>query len=160
MLGLVPLPEPDPQRWREQLVQLLHDMIATMNEHAGIARVAIARIPLGPSSVRLADTMLALLDAGGVDGQAAAWAIDLLSLYTTAVAFETSLYRAEGLTEEQLGPEYEGMRGFFESLPAERFPHVRAMAAQLTHGSGDQRERFGIEVLINGLLTTPPSAAG
>jgi hypothetical protein len=33
---------------------------------------------------------------------------------------------------------------------------VRAIAALLTHGSGDQRERFGIEVLLNGMLATPP----
>ena len=51
--------------------------------------------------------------------------------------------------------------GFFESLPVERFPHMHAMAALLTHGSGDQRERFGIEVLLNGLLAThrrPPGS--
>ena len=41
---------------------------------------------------------------------------------------------------------------FYAALPAERFPMLAAMAAELTDGDGDDRFLFGLDVLIAGLI--------
>ena len=40
----------------------------------------------------------------------------------------------------------------FTSLPADQFPLVTAHAAQLVAGDGDERFRFAIDVVIDGML--------
>src|SRR3954451_19303708 len=74
--GEIPLPVPDPARWREQVTQLWTDSHATMLRYGDIARFAIGHIPVGPNSMRLSETTMALLRAGGVPDQAVAWAVD------------------------------------------------------------------------------------
>ena len=61
-------------------------------EYPGMARLAMAHIPVGDNSLRVAESMLSLLKAGGVSDQAAAYAADLIGSYTTAIAYEQSLY--------------------------------------------------------------------
>ena len=96
VLSEVPVPSVDPLRWREQLKDLLRDSTRAMERHPGIARVAMGYIPTEEHAMVVADTMLALLAAGGVGPQASAWAVDLLSLFITATAYETSLYSGGG----------------------------------------------------------------
>src|SRR5438477_2002143 len=44
----VPLPEPDPARWREQLKELLHAQARMLTEdYPGLTRLALATIPTG-----------------------------------------------------------------------------------------------------------------
>ena len=84
----------DPERWREQLKDLGRRMVKMMAEDfPGIAILAMARIPTGDNALRVTESMLSLLKAGGASDQAAAYAGDLLSMYVTAIAYETSLYR-------------------------------------------------------------------
>ena len=61
-------------------------------DYPGMARLAMARIPVGDNALRVSESMLSLLKAGGVGDQAAAYAADLLSMYITAIAYEQSLY--------------------------------------------------------------------
>src|SRR3954467_12141887 len=73
-------PEPDPERWQEQLVALLTRRVEAMDAHPGIARVPLANVPTGPGAARGAERMLALLRAGGADDRSAAGFIDVVSL--------------------------------------------------------------------------------
>src|SRR4051794_26328599 len=83
----------DPKRWREQLHELAGRMVHMMAaEYPGMARLAMTHIPVGDNSLRVAESMVSLLKAGGVSDQAAAYAVDLLGSYTTAIAYEQSLY--------------------------------------------------------------------
>jgi len=43
------------------------------------------------------------------------------------------------------------VRTVFQSLPAEHFPLLSAMAETMTSGSGDDRFRFGVDLLVGGL---------
>ena len=63
-------------------------------DYPGIARLAMAHIPVGDNSLRVVESMLSLLKAGGVSDQAAAYAADLIASYVTAIAYEQSLYAA------------------------------------------------------------------
>src|SRR4051812_22030872 len=78
----------DPERWREQVKGLLTREVEVMDAYPGIARVAVASIPSGESAMRAAEALLSYLRAGGVPDLSAAWAADLLHLFTTGMALE------------------------------------------------------------------------
>jgi AcrR family transcriptional regulator len=146
-------PEPDPARWREQLVALLNRIVERMDEHPGIARVPLANPPTGPAATRLAEHTLALLAAGGVDDRSAAWFIDVVFLFVNATAYETSIYVAEGSGEQATE---ERMREELGRLQSDQFPHFARLLPIITKGSGEERFNFGLELMINGLLHTEP----
>lgn len=144
------VPEPDPQHWQDQIKQVVRDMTNGMRTRPGLANVAVGRIPTGPNALRVSDRMLAILLAGGLDEQTAAFAVDLLPLYATAVAMESgspTLPQDEGAISKFISQ----LRTFFASLPAEDYPHMVALAVPLTAGAGHERFEFGLEVLISGL---------
>ncbi|HEY2318497.1 MAG TPA: TetR/AcrR family transcriptional regulator [Solirubrobacteraceae bacterium] len=147
--GTVELEEPDPARWREQLHRLVGGFLRAMEAHRGIARVAIANIPTGENSLRAAENMLALLLAGGITPQDAAWACDILPLITTSLAVETATYEERGDEPDTVGEE---LAAFFSTLPPDRYPHLTRCATELTSGDGDARFRFAIDAFLDGLV--------
>jgi AcrR family transcriptional regulator len=148
-------PEPDPAHWREQLEALMNRILEAMDAHPGIARVPLANVPTGPGAARVADRTLALLRAGGVDDRSAAWFIDVAFLYVNATAYETSIYLSQGTSEDHVD---EAIRDDFARLPADEFPNLTRLMGPLTTGTGEERFAFGLRLLINGLLNTPPPA--
>jgi AcrR family transcriptional regulator len=146
-------PEPNPKRWREQLVALLNRIVERMDEHPGIARVPLANPPTGPAAVRVADRVLALLAAGGIDDRSAAWFIDIVFLFVNATAYETSIYVAENSTEEKVD---ERLQEEFGRMTPEQAPNLVRLLPIVTKGSGEERFNFGLQLMINGLLNTEP----
>src|SRR5437764_7206921 len=51
-------PEPEPDRWQEQLEALLTRVVEAMDAHPGIARVPLANVPTGPGATRVAERVL------------------------------------------------------------------------------------------------------
>ena len=147
--------EADPARWRGQLVALLTAIRDGMDRYPGIARVPLANVPTGPNATRIADRVLGLLRAGGVDDRSAAWFVDVVFLYINAASYETSIYVQDGRAEELVDDE---IREGFAQLPPADFPNVMAMMPLLTSGSGEQRFAFGLQLMIDGLLHTEPPA--
>lgn len=154
---LVPIPEPDPARWDEQLRTMMLDILAIYRAHPGVARATMGMIPTEPASLRAAEAMAALCRIGGIQDQHTAWALDMFSLYIGAVAVEEDIWleRAKAaaaagdtLDEEQM---VEEVRALFESLPGEEFPALNSMAAVMTSGTGEDRVRFAVELLVAGL---------
>lgn len=154
--GEIPLPEPDPARWREQVTQLWIDSHATMLRYGDIARFAIGHVPVGPNSMRLADVTMALLRAGGVPDHAIAWAVDVVGGFVTFRAVEDATM-ADAAKDPAF---YQRYQRYFADLPADRFPVAAALAQQLTSGDVIERFRFGLGLLISGLaaLAVPPGA--
>jgi AcrR family transcriptional regulator len=147
----------DPDRWREQLITLLKSVRAAMDRHPGIARVPLANVPTGPNATRVAEHMLALLRAGGIDDRVSAWAVDVIFLYVNAAAFEQSIWVEQGVEHAELDVE---LREEFAALDPDEYPNMTSMREILTSGSGDERFAFGLELMINGLLhTAPPGTA-
>jgi AcrR family transcriptional regulator len=152
--GEIELPdEPDPARWRDQLVALLTGIRDTMDRHPGIARVPLANVPTGPNATRVADHVLSLLRAGGVDERSAAWFIDVVALYINAASYETAIYVEEGRSADDVDDE---IRDAFGQLNPADFPNIMELMPHLTAGSGDERFAFGLQLMINGLLNTDP----
>jgi AcrR family transcriptional regulator len=147
-------PEIDPENWQEQLKDYMRSMLTVMRSYPGVARAAIGQVPLGERALQSTEHLLALLKAGRVPDQAAAWAVDMIALYVTAVAFEEDVQRAGGWSEEDVAGFVDGLRRFFAGLPADRFPVTVALSAALTAGStGDERFEFGLQVIVAGLAT-------
>lgn len=154
IVGEMELPAPDPDRWQEQIIESAIAAHRVWSRHPGIAKAALANIPVGPSSLRYSEATLAILRAGGVPDRQAGWFIDRLSLYVLADAFEESLHRERGRESEEDAHEYyEQIRAYFESLPPGRFPVITSMVPALLGGTGDDRLRYGLELLVRGLAT-------
>jgi AcrR family transcriptional regulator len=150
--GMVPLEEPDPARWREQVHRLMEGMLKAMEAHPGIATVAVANPPTSEQTLLGGENLLSLLLAGGVRDQDAAWACDILPLITTSLAVETAVHQqraAHGLAEEEV---IERLSEAFQSLDQARFPNLTALAPLMTAGDGDQRFHFAVDVFLDGLV--------
>jgi AcrR family transcriptional regulator len=153
---LLEVPEPDPDRWAEQLKELLRQMLQLYREHPGSARAAMAVIPTMEGSIRGAEGMMAIGLAGGVTPQAMAWFIDLGSAYVGAIAYEEAVWtQRENSTAAGEEPDHpvidETIRAYFGSLDPALYPLVTRHAAEMTAGDGDERFEFGIDVLVSGL---------
>src|SRR5215472_14479813 len=66
VIGEQQVPEPDPERWQEQLKQVARTQRATILRHRDIVAVSLGRIPMGPHALRYSEAVLAILRAGGV----------------------------------------------------------------------------------------------
>lgn len=146
----IPLVEPDPKRWREQLYDLLDAFRVALEEHPGLAAVLPGVPVVTDASLGSVENLLGLLVAGGIPSQEAAWACDILMLIVTATASEADLRRASGQTLDE--DFVEQMRRSFAAAPAERYPNVAAHADQMVTGDGEDRFRFSIDTFIDGLV--------
>jgi AcrR family transcriptional regulator len=153
--GELELPEPDPDRWQEQLREVLRDILGLFRRHPGSARAALATIPTSGNVMRVTDGLLAIAIGGGVSPQAAAWFCDLASLYTSAIAYEESIWAGRMVNpHDGTAPDHEAidaqMIALMEQVSAE-LPFVGRFGRELATGDGDDRFEFGIDVLVAGL---------
>jgi AcrR family transcriptional regulator len=147
------LPEPDPARWQEQIKEVAREARRVWTSYGDISRVSLANIPTGANHLRVAENMLAIMRAGGIPDQIAAWFVDRLALYVDADAFEGSVYQAR-LREGWDAEHYFGqIGGYFRSLSPERFPVITSMVDRLMAGDGDERFEFGLDLLVHGLAS-------
>lgn len=154
--GQLEIPEPDPERWVEQVKQMFRDMLDLYRAHPGSARAAVGMIPTEMGAMRSMEGLLALCAAGGISPQAAAWFCDLAAMYVGAVAVEEAIWtQRQNSTSAGEEPDHgeidAQLRAFMESLPTDRFPHVSSMAAVMVTGDGVDRFEFGLDVLLAGL---------
>ncbi|MDN5916784.1 MAG: TetR/AcrR family transcriptional regulator [Pseudonocardia sp.] len=158
--GEIPLPDPDPARWREQVTRLWADSREVMARNGDISRVALGRVPVGPNTVRLAEVTMALLRAGGVPDRSVAWAVDVVGLYVTAHAVEGSVNASHQRAGRNPDEYYAQVNTYFTGLPAERYPTVAALSHLVATGDGDERFRFGLELLVGGLAAQARTSGG
>lgn len=142
---------PDPARWREQVESLLAEVLKVMERHPGIARVPLANVPAGPNAAKVADHLIGVLRAGKVDERSIAWFIDIAFLYINATAFESAIYLEEGRE-----PDITEVRDAFARLDPSQYSNFFSMFELVTAGTSDERFRFGLRVLIEGLLHAAP----
>ena len=149
----IKLPEPDPATWRQQVISVCAQLRDQYLRYPGISRAAFAAAPSNLDTLRVSEGMLAILLAGGIDPQTAAWAIDSLTLYVNAYSLEVSLAnnRLSHSDDNWVVSRDELLRRF-AALP-DTFPHTKRYAAELTAGTGHDRFDFTIGLMIDGLVT-------
>lgn len=136
--------------WREQLSDLLSSYLRVLMATPGLAQLAMKTVAIGPNALRILEAQLALLEQGGVERGAAAWASDLLTLHVTAIASEQSERKQQA---DPLGPAARVIGAVEEA----RFPHIFAAREELLSG-GPARLAWVLEVLIEGVLRAPRPA--
>lgn len=147
----VHVPEPDPARWREQVVDVCTRLREVYLAHPGVSRAAMAAAPTNRETLRLSEGLLTLLLAGGVEPQRAAWGIDALVLYVGAYCLEISTYeRRRGSADDVWVVGREELLARFAALP-DSFPQTKRYAAELTAGQAHERFDFTLGLLLDGL---------
>lgn len=155
LLGAVE-PPPTGGDWKERLEGVLTSYTAVLFRHRGLAKAALVARPRGEHYLRLIETLLALLDEGGVPPGQAAWGVDLLLQYATATAAEHSpADQADGASEE-----WDALAGALRDASDRTHPHVARLAGELVSGRPEDRISWGFRALINGILGTPVPVDG
>ncbi|GGS70101.1 TetR/AcrR family transcriptional regulator [Streptomyces cinerochromogenes] len=145
LLGAV-VPAPAGGSWRERLEAVLTAYTAVLLEHPSLARSALTAWPSGPHYLRLIETLLDLLDAGGVPPAQAAWGVDLLLQHATATA-------AEHAGEDPTG-DFPALARALREAPAATYPHIAARTGALLSGAPEARLSWAIRALVNGIERT------
>jgi AcrR family transcriptional regulator len=144
----------DPHRWRHQLTDLFAAILQALSRYPGMAHVALGSVPTWPSALALVENALALLRAGGIPDQAAAWATDTLFLFTVATGVEHCIERQRTPTSPQHKSATIDFTGavseLYASLPADRYPNLAGLAAIMTRGDDMERFTFGLNAIIDG----------
>jgi AcrR family transcriptional regulator len=147
------LPIPNPREWRSQILDVCAELRDRYLRYPGISRAALALVPTNLKTLRINEGMLAILLAGGIAPQTAAWTIDALFLYISAYCLERSLMHQQSgnaasdgrvLTRTELAER-------FERLPVDSFPNTVRFANELTSGEGHDRFDFTIALMLAGL---------
>jgi AcrR family transcriptional regulator len=151
--GTVPRVTPEPERWREQVHDLMRGFREALDAHPGLASVLTGEPPTTENALAGAESLLGILLAGGIAPQDAAWAVDILMLIVTATATEADIRRAAGLTTDaDRDDAVAQIRDTFTALSPMRFPLLVSHASGLVAGAGDERFRFAIDTFLDGLV--------
>ena len=149
----IELEAPDPSRWRAQLHSLLQRTHQALVAHPGIAAMTLADPPTTEAVLLLTENLLGILLAGGLDPQGAAWACDIFVLLVTAAARADDVRCPRGRSDDgDRREQVDKLYKTFASLPPDRFPLIAAHAAQMVAGDGDERFRFAIDVVVDGVV--------
>ena len=151
LLAGLTLPDPGEAggHWREELLGLLTGYTQLLRGQPSLARSILALRPSGPHYVRLVDTLLGLLHAGGVPVTQAAWGVDLLLQHGTATAAE------QGVRGEAIEAQAE-QDAFVEALNDAAdgdCEHIARARHELFSGTGGQRLAWMFEAIIAGIST-------
>jgi hypothetical protein len=128
-----------------------------LGKHADVARAALANIPSGESSLRIGEFVFGLMIDAGMTPREASLSMDRLSLYIVGDAYEGSLHyarmRAAGLkSREEYFESFVGqIADYYRRLPSKRFPHLQRFVDDLVADDGEERFRYGLELLLDGM---------
>lgn len=148
----IELPEPDSAIWQQQIVVICTQLRDHYLRYPGISRASLALAPTNLETLRVNEGMFAILLAGGIEPQIAAWAIDALTLYVNAYCLELSMLDSQQ-SDRDAGwvVSRDELLRRFATLP-DAFPQSKRYAAELTSGVGHERFDFTIGLLIAGLV--------
>ena len=149
----VMLETPDPSRWRAQMHSLLQRIFDAFHTYPGLAALSLASLPTTDPILLVAENLLGILLAGGIDPQDAAWATDILTMLVTAVATEDDVRHArDSETDEVWQGRVDELFTTFAGLSSEKFPLLSSHASLMVAGDSNVRFHFAIDVVIDGVL--------
>jgi AcrR family transcriptional regulator len=140
-------PAPTGGSWRERLEQVLTAYTGMLFEHPSLARSALTAWPSGPHYLNLIETLLALLDEGGVPPAQAAWGVDLLLQQATATAAEHS-------GDDTRRDDWDALTEAVRNVSDRTHPHIAARSGDLLAGTPSARLSWRFQALINGIERT------
>jgi AcrR family transcriptional regulator len=152
LLGRLPRPEPDPNIWTEQILEMARAQLAMLTSYPGIARVGLETvIPAGPNALTYGEAVLAILRAGGLPDRVAVFAFDTLSLWCSAFAYELSAVRTGELDRDQIMARGKEIGAYMAARPAQ-FPNLLGVGDVLSEATAEERFEFALDVFLAGLV--------
>lgn len=145
LLGTI-APPPDDGDWRTKLETLLSAYTAMLLEYPGLALSALVARPSGEHYLGLVETLLTLLEEGGVPRGQRAWGVDILMQHATATAAEHA--------DQQPANEWDALARAVQDVNEQDHPRIAAHADDLLSGQPRQRLSWGFQVLITGITHT------
>jgi AcrR family transcriptional regulator len=127
------------------------DLRSILIAHRDAALAGLGRIPTSPRTLVAAETLVAVLRAGGLSDRVIALGFDQLTLYVAAEAFESGLLEQCGMSPEEIQQYLDDVNAFYMRLPPDRFPVLASIAEDLAAPDAEARFEFGLDVLIAGL---------
>ncbi|MFI0741808.1 TetR/AcrR family transcriptional regulator C-terminal domain-containing protein [Streptomyces sp. NPDC021100] len=162
--GYVPLPPglvASPDDWRRCLATAARRLRAHLLAHAGAVRVLAGRFAPGARSLGpLEETfgMLRRLGFGPAETALGAYTVVIwVQGFVLHEAVPMSAAEERGATPAEA---VEEARERLAALPAERYPHLVALAGELTGPDMDSRFEFGLALLLDGLGMLREAGAG
>jgi AcrR family transcriptional regulator len=152
VVGEQEVPDPEPERWREQLKEVARRMRATILGHRDIVRLSIGRVPLGPNALRYGDRVLAILRAGGLSPELAVAGLHLMFSVVNGFAIDETGEGGRPPADQPPPHAAAAMaRSYLASLPADRFPHMVELADQIASADADERFELLLDIYVEGL---------
>ena len=159
VIGEGKIPDPEPDRWQEQIKQVARDQRAGILRHPWIVRVSIGRIPMGPNALRYSERILAILRAGGLPPRLAVQGYLLLiatingfTIDETGVDDSADPAASAPLTDRETRQQAANLaRDYIASLPPAQFPNMTALADEFAISDPDERFNLLIDIFVDGL---------
>jgi AcrR family transcriptional regulator len=152
------VPDPEPDRWQEQLKELAWNMRATILRHRDIVRISIGRVPMGPAALEYMERVLAILRAGGVPDQLAVLGTHLLIAAVNGFTMdETGEPPPDAPPLDEAGAM---ARDYLMSLPGGDFPNLTAVADHFAFTDPDKRFGLMVDLFVDGLAQRAAALPG
>ncbi|MEZ0093860.1 TetR/AcrR family transcriptional regulator [Streptacidiphilus sp. EB129] len=145
----VTVPVPDPAQWKAQAIDVCRQLRDQYLTYPGIPRAALEGTPHSLEALRIFEGLFAILLAGGMPPQSAAWAIDGAFQYVGAYSLVWLRRRPEEDADGRVVDRAEVIERF-TMLPQDRFPNSVAYAREMTSGEGHDRFDFTLGRLLAG----------
>lgn len=152
VIGEQHVPDPDPERWREQVKDVARTMRATILGHRDIVRLSIGRIAMGPHALRYADRVLAILRAGGLPDALAVRGHHLLISIVIGFAIDETGEGGQPPADQPPPRTAAAMaQDYLATLPADRFPHLVGLVGHFAADDADARFELLLDIFVDGL---------
>jgi AcrR family transcriptional regulator len=153
LLSRLPRPEPNPDIWTEQILEMARAQLKMLTSYPGIARVGLETVvPAGPNALAYGEAVLAVLRAGGLPDRVAVFAFDTLSLWCSAFAYEISAIRTGEVDKAQIEARSREIGSYMAARPAQ-FPNLLGVGRLLSEATAEERFEFALDVFLAGLMS-------
>lgn len=160
IIGEQEVPDPDPERWQEQLKEVFRSMRVTILRHRDVVRISIGRVPMGPNALRWSERVLAILRAGGVPDELAVLGHHLLISTVNGFTIDETGQGGQPPADQPPDQEIATMaRDYIASLPADQFPNMVALADHYAVFDQDVRFELLLDLFVDGLAKRAAGAA-
>ena len=149
VIGELEVPDPEPDRWQDQVKEVARAQRAGILRHRDIVRISLGRIPLGPNALEYSERVLAILRAGGLSDELAVKGHHLL--IATVNGFTLDETNAPEGAEADWTEAVKAVREYMSSLPPDRFPNLSEVADQFTGPDNDARFELLVDIFVAGL---------
>jgi AcrR family transcriptional regulator len=145
---LAPVPAPlAAGSWRDRLGELIARYRDVLFAHPEIARMAVSTRPDGPHHTAVVEAILDLLGEAGATDRAAAWGVDLLMLYPTAIAAEHS-----SASPVDHAADLARLGDRIAAADPRQYPNIARLGPALVSGAPGERFDWALDVLLAGIL--------